>query len=209
MDLSLPEPCGRELSLGVIGCGNMFRKCHAPAVKMLMDKGWPIKVKVLCDPSPEAISNASMLFPEANVLDDYRKLSNLNHCDAILVQLWHPRSGEAVRWLIERGIPFLAEKPVSHNVEELDEIAGLWERSKVPAAIGYNRRFQAGAEKFRQLFAGLRGQRRIQCRFLREKRGESLFMKTSWGTQLTSYEASLEILKSKMSEAFLRKSLEA
>jgi len=169
----LPLAVGRPLVLGVIGCGRMFRNCHAPALLKLKARGWNVSVGMLCDPNQEAISLAAKLFPEARCYADYKLMPC--DCDAFLVQLWAPASGAVAHWLLERGKPFLIEKPVSHDDAELLRLAEFAEAAGIPAMVGYNRRFQAAAGEFRSIVAQIKGNKVFRSRFLRERRAESIF----------------------------------
>lgn len=181
-DFPLPLRIDRPLVLGVIGCGRMFRNCHAQALLWLRSKEWKVSVGVLCDPDPEAMALAAKLFPEARCYTDYKLMPC--DCDAFLVQLWAPASGEAARWLLERGRPFMIEKPVSHDDSELSQLAELAETAGIPAMVGYNRRFQAGAGEFRNIVAQIKGNKIFQSRFLREHRSESIFYEDVLGHPL-------------------------
>ncbi|MCK6491004.1 MAG: Gfo/Idh/MocA family oxidoreductase [Planctomycetes bacterium] len=180
----LPPPCRRPLSLGVVGCGRMFQRCHAPALARLATIGWPLEVAALCDPSPAARAAAGAIFPDATGHAALDGLLAGGGCDAALVQLWSPHAAQAARSLIAAGIPFLVEKPLTHSVPELEALADAATAAGVPAAVGYNRRFQPAAAGFRAVVEGMRGRRRFTVRFLRERRDEPIFYEDVLGHPL-------------------------
>lgn len=180
----LPPPCRRPLRLGVVGCGRMFQRCHAPALARLAALGWPLEVAALCDPAPAARAAAGAAFPAAAGYAGLDGLLAGGGCDAVLVQLWSPHAAEAARRLIAARIPFLIEKPLTHSVPELEALAEAAAAAGVPAAVGYNRRFQPAAAGFRALVAGMRGRRRFTVRFLRERRDEAIFYEDVLGHPL-------------------------
>lgn len=180
----LPPPCRRPLRLGVVGCGRMFQRCHAPALARLADLGWPLAVTVLADPAPSALAAAGTAFPAARRCAGLEELLAGGGCDAVLVQLWSPHAAAAARRLIGARLPFLIEKPLTHDLAELEALAAAAEAAGVAAAVGYNRRFQPAAPAFRALVGGMRGTRRLSARFLRERRDEAIFYEDVLGHPL-------------------------
>ncbi len=178
----LPPANTRRIRLGVIGCGSMFRNCHAVALSILKESGRPLEVVQLCDISREALRAAAQRFPGAECCSDYRRMPV--RCDALLIQLWPPEAEKAAARALENGIPFFIEKPVSHNPDVLAELAETARRKKIPVMVGYNRRFQAGAEEFRRLAADMEPERCWECDFFREKRSEAIFYEDILGHPL-------------------------
>ncbi len=66
--------------------------------------------------------------------------------DAVVVAT--PTSGHvaAARWAVERGCHVLVEKPLSHTLNEVDELLAAAASAGVCLAVGYNLRFHPGLE---------------------------------------------------------------
>ncbi len=171
----LPAPNGRNLKIGVIGCGNMFRKCHAPALLELRGKGFLFDIVLLCDPKEESLLSARQFFPEALICKDFSEISDRHICDTYMIQLWPPYGVAVAKKLAEEGIPFFIEKPVSHDPEELESLAGILGKNRTAALVGYNRRSQAAAYEFRRIIDLMSGEKRFTARFMRAARKEQIF----------------------------------
>ncbi len=183
-EFTLPEKCNKPLRLGVIGCGKMFQNCHGEAIKILQSFGWPISIGSVTDIDGKALKHAHEKFPDAIAHCNYRGICDIKSYDAFIVQLWDPHSEEAALWLLNNGIPFLIEKPVSLSIDILQKINTLSIENEIPVAVGYNRRFQCGAEAFRNIYKSMQGSLHLTCRFLRACRSEKLFYEDIMGHSL-------------------------
>lgn len=146
----LPPAPKTPVRLGVIGCGGIARNAHFPALKTLLDLGWPLSVSAVCDLKAENLELARRAFPSAKAHTDSVALLKSDEADAFLFCLFPEVVEKLLPLCFERGIPLLVEKPVSHDPARLLAFAEEAERRKAVVQVAFNRRFASGAKAVRE-----------------------------------------------------------
>jgi predicted dehydrogenase len=146
----LPPPPSAPVRLGIVGCGGIARSAHYPALKTLMDQGWPLIVSAVCDLKPENLDLAKKQFPNAKAHTDSVALLSSKEADAYLFCLFPEAVEKLLPLCFERGIPLLVEKPVSHDPARLSAFAEEAERRKAVVQVAFNRRYAAGVEEAKE-----------------------------------------------------------
>lgn len=145
----LPPPPSAPVRLGIVGCGGIARNAHYPALKTLLDQGWPLTVSAVCDLKPENLELAKKQFPHAKAHTDSVALLSSKEADAFLFCLFPEVVEKLLPLCFDRGIPLLVEKPVSHDPARLSAFAEEAERRKAVVQVAFNRRYAAGVEEAR------------------------------------------------------------
>ena len=68
-------------------------------------------------------------------------ISDAVSCDAVVVASTTESHGEIAMRLLEEGRPLLIEKPVSHDLQQVDDIVAASKRNGVPVMCGFVERF--------------------------------------------------------------------
>ncbi|MDE0556015.1 MAG: Gfo/Idh/MocA family oxidoreductase, partial [Candidatus Poribacteria bacterium] len=116
-----------KLSVGVIGCGGIFRNLHAPYYQEPTRRA---NVVAIADINEASANEQADLFG-ADAYTDYRALLDRQDIDAVDVCA-HPRPHlEITRAATAAGKHILMEKPMCCNVAEGDEMVAAAENAGV------------------------------------------------------------------------------
>lgn len=85
---------------------------------------------------------------------DLDEMLDATRPDAVWICLPPFAHGDAEMAAVDRGIPFLVEKPVSNSMETARRILEAVEARGVLAAVGYMNRYRRGIQRARELLAG-------------------------------------------------------
>jgi len=82
--------------------------------------------------------------------DDLNKLLNQEKTDAALI--CNPTSLHIAKALMaaESGVNIFIEKPVSHNLDQVDKLLKLVKKKKLTLMVGYNLRWQSGLRQIKE-----------------------------------------------------------
>lgn len=137
-----------DARLAIVGCGAATENLHFPAVSALLDA---TRIH-LVDPDPRRLT----IFKHARAGPHlHTRIEDLpdDVTHAILAAPNHLHVPIALE-LIERGIRVLVEKPVAHEVGDLDRLAtALSSRPRAQVHVGHFRRFFPGVEQARAILA--------------------------------------------------------
>lgn len=171
----LPPVPSRPVRVGIIGLGFIAESCHAPALRFLQQRDWPVKVTGLCDVRKERQILFQSISPEAQPFSSPEALLAAGNIDALILLTPPAITPELIKSGIRLGIPVFSEKPVSHDANELRALHTLSEQSQGPVQVGYNRRYQPLADAFLQKVRQLTGSYRVEARLWRINRSEPHF----------------------------------
>lgn len=142
-------PCGehRRVRMAIVGCGNFARLYHVPT--LLADAR--AELVLICDPFPgdeiPPLAREAGVRLTGNLEDLWRE----GACDAVLISSPHALHADHVHATLTAGKHVLVDKPfVLRSVEarELAEEAGT---RGVVAAVAFNRRFDPGSLRAREV----------------------------------------------------------
>ncbi|QYY37270.1 Gfo/Idh/MocA family oxidoreductase [Ruficoccus sp. ZRK36] len=168
------QMCG-PLRVGIVGLGWVARTSHLLALDLLQKRGWPVSVAALCDIDPERLSEAHGKFASAHVYRDARQMMDEQALDAVYILTHPPATVPLVQYALERSLAVFVEKPVSSRPEEIEEVDALANRLGRPVQVGFNRRFQPLADRFRAQLAGIPDVYSVRARLWRRSRKEAIF----------------------------------
>lgn len=130
------------LSIGLIGTGG-FSKVHAD----ILTKMDGVSVKAFVGTSMDKAEKAAQGYASAKGYGDIEHMLDEAKPDAVYVCVPPFAHGEIERKLVERGIPFLVEKPLGINLEAPQEILKGVTTSGLITSVGYHLRYTDAALK--------------------------------------------------------------
>lgn len=133
----------RPQSAFVVGGGSIGRR-HISNLQQL-----GISKLCVCDPNPDRL---------AYIWERYQAISVANMDEGLasnpdMVLICTPPACHAVQTLqaIRARVPVFVEKPVSHSMQNLQELLAEEQMSKIPIQVGYNLRFHPPIQKLKEL----------------------------------------------------------
>lgn len=130
------------LNVGIIGTG-WFSKVHAD----ILSKMDGLSVKAFVGTSLEKAEKAVQGYASAKAYADVGHMLDETKPDAVYVCVPPFAHGEIERQLVDRGIPFLVEKPLGTNLEIPQEILKGVTESGLITSAGYHYRYTDAALK--------------------------------------------------------------
>lgn len=123
--------------LGIIGCGNIAKSSHLPAIAYLDDDA---ELVATADINEADARSAAERWGAASYTD-YRALIDRKDIDAVLIATPEFLHKEQVVSAAEAGKHVLCEKPMCRTVDEADAMIEACRRHSVHLLIGHSRRF--------------------------------------------------------------------
>lgn len=130
------------LSIGMIGTGG-FSKVHAD----ILTKMDGVSVKAFVGTSQEKAEKAIQGYDSAMAYADVEQMLDEVKLDAVYICVPPFAHGEIESKLVERGIPFLVEKPLGVNLEAPQQILKGVTESGLITSVGYHLRYTDAALK--------------------------------------------------------------
>ena len=134
-----------DVKVGLIGCGGNGRG-HAKTVNALDGAD----VVAVCDMDGERAKLAAEEV-QAEAYTDMHKLLERDDLDAVYLSLPVFAHGEPEQAVIDRGLPFLVEKPVARDMATAKRIEKQVADTGLMTAVGYQLRYGESATKTREL----------------------------------------------------------
>ena len=136
-----------RIKVGIIGCGRIFRRNHAPYYEEPTGRA---EIVAVADLNEASATEQAERF-NANAYTDYRHLLDRQDIDAVDVAC-HPAPHRNIA-LAAAGARkhILMEKPMCLNVAEADEMIEAAEDTGVLLQVAYTMRFDPGYMKLKQL----------------------------------------------------------
>lgn len=129
------ENCMQKTRLAFIGVGGIAQR-HLDIVSGFED----VELVGFADPDLGRADEAAMRYG-AKSFAHHREMLDTLRPDAVYICVPPFAHGEPERDLVERGIPFFVEKPVSLDLETAEEIAAAVERTGLITGVGYHWRY--------------------------------------------------------------------
>lgn len=131
------ESIVRRTRLGLIGCGNIAKSSHLPAIAHLSDHA-----ELIATADTDEANATSAAQPwGAQVYTDYRLLLDRKDIDAVVIATPEFLHAEQVIAAAAAGKHVLCEKPMCRTVAEADAMIDACRRNGVQLLIGHSRRF--------------------------------------------------------------------
>jgi predicted dehydrogenase len=133
--------------IGFIGVGGIARR-HLGVLEQFPD----IELAAFADPDFDRAVDAATRFG-ARAYADHRALLDDRQLDAVYICIPPFAHGEAERAVIDRGLPFFVEKPLSLDLAVAEELARGVEQAGLVTAVGYHWRYIDTVEEARRRLA--------------------------------------------------------
>ena len=126
----------KPVRLGLIGCGGIVQKVHAPSLLALPEA---VQVVAVADPLPDSRDQVGEMFgvPAGQRYPDHRALLERAEVDMVSIATPHHLHAEHVTAAAEAGVAVSCEKPMATSMEEGWAIRAAVERSGVAYAEGF------------------------------------------------------------------------
>src|SRR4051794_15636888 len=138
------------VKIGFVGCGGNARG-HMRSLLQLPDA----RLVGVCD-VVEELARTAAGETGAEAYTDHRKLLDRQDLDAVYLSIPVFAHGQPEMDVIERGLPFLVEKPVAIDIATAREIERRAQEKRLITAVGYQLRYGATVDRAREVLAGKR-----------------------------------------------------
>lgn len=134
------------IHIGIIGTGS-FARLHASIVNEMED----VVIRGVCGRSLEKAKQIAKDYPQAKAYNELTKMLDNEQIDAAYICVPPFAHGEIEELLVERGIPFFVEKPLSTNIEIPTTILNKIKEKQLLTSVGYHFRYLHGTRKAKEL----------------------------------------------------------
>ncbi len=136
-----------QVRVGFVGCGGIAG-AHLTGLARMED----VQLAAFCDISEETAQQRAAEYG-GRAFTHPRAMLDSVELDALYLCLPPFAHGEAEFAALERGIPFLVEKPVGLDLDLMREIANRVEEAGLLASAGYMTRYRYGVQKAREILS--------------------------------------------------------
>lgn len=136
------------LQIGIVGTG-WFGRMHAE--KLAAMEG--VQVSAFCGSSIEKAEQAARAYSDARSYDSITNMLDDSKLDAVYICTPPFAHGEIELALVERGIPFLVEKPIGVDEETPNRIRQEIARKQLITSVGYHFRYMESASRAKEMLA--------------------------------------------------------
>ena len=139
-----------KLRVAILGCGNFPRRYHVPALASPASQS-RATLAMICDTGTDAALRDVAARSGATLTARFEDLFTPAACDAVIISTPHALHADHARQCIAHGKHVLVDKPFVLRSGEATELAGAARAARVVAAVAFNRRFDAGCLRAREL----------------------------------------------------------
>lgn len=137
------------LDIVLAGCGGFFHRYHLPAIEA--DRG--LRIAGIFDPTPSEHTRALAARSGAALVDRLERLPEVAGPAFAIVTTPHTMHADHVEALLERDLHVLVDKPFVMQAAQARHLSARAEERKRVNGVAYNRRFDAGCLRARELIA--------------------------------------------------------
>ncbi|MGO4369806.1 Gfo/Idh/MocA family protein [Paenibacillus sp. 2TAB19] len=134
------------LNIGIVGTG-WFGRMHAEKLAKLEG----VKVAAFTATSQEKADQEAAKYEDARGYSSIHTMLDDRKLDAVYICVPPFAHGEIERALVERGIPFLVEKPLAADEQTPAELLKEIESKKLITSVGYHFRYMDGTSRAQEL----------------------------------------------------------
>jgi predicted dehydrogenase len=134
----------RELNIGLVGCGQVVKTLHLPALASICD----LKIRWVCDSSLESARSVARAW---NVRQVFEQISECTDVDAVLVATPVGTRREILEGVTKRRWHALCEKPFATSSREHRNMLECAARKGLKVGAGYMRRHHWSVERAREM----------------------------------------------------------
>ncbi|MBR3505268.1 MAG: Gfo/Idh/MocA family oxidoreductase [Clostridia bacterium] len=129
-----------KLRIGLIGCGGRM----GGHMSSFFDRAEDVQVVAVADPIEERRNNAAARYGVARVYKDHNELyakESKETIDVLFIAIEPTAHVGVEETAVEKGIPFLVEKPMTLDVEQGRKLAKAIEEKNLVTAVGFQDRY--------------------------------------------------------------------
>lgn len=138
-----------KLQIAVIGLGRIG-KIHAETIATRV---WEADLAAVADVDGKLAQDVAGRFHVPRVTDDYRSILEEPHIDAVVICTPTDSHARLIGEAAAAGKHVFCEKPIDHKLEVIDATLETVVRAGVKLQVGFNRRFDPGFRKAREMVA--------------------------------------------------------
>jgi len=137
-----------RINVGIIGAGGFTRAVHLPNLEKLSNI---YSIYAVCCKTGSNAERIARQYNAAYAATEYKEILNDNEIDMVLISTRHNLHAQIVIDAAKSGEAIFVEKPMALNEGELNNIAAVLKKTKVPFMVGFNRRFSLFALKIKDV----------------------------------------------------------
>ena len=134
-----------EIKMGIIGCGQVSRVGHAPAIA----SDERVRITAIADPDDENRAKLGRMFRVPVAYPDHQAMLERETLDAVVIASppWLHR--EHLRDTIGAGTHILCEKPIATTLEDCRAMVQMAEHHPKVVQAGHSKRFETGFQRIK------------------------------------------------------------
>src|SRR6056297_3784434 len=141
----------KKIKLGIVGCGIAAKKLHLPPLKELNEKFEITSLHNRTRIKAELLADEIVGHPI--IFDSFEKMLDEGELDAIDLALPTVMNQAFIFKAVDKKIPIICEKPISHNTQSAEEIIKYVEKNNGHLYIAENFRHIKVFSKIRELIS--------------------------------------------------------
>jgi len=134
------------LKVGLMGFGHIAQLVHLPILTHLSD----VEIVALAEIDPNRQEKAHHYVPKAIIVDDYKKILQMQEVEAVIICLPNPLHAEAAIASLRQGKHIYLEKPIAINLDEARNVLKAWKETNLNGMIGFNYRYHPAYQSAKQ-----------------------------------------------------------
>jgi predicted dehydrogenase len=144
----------RLLKVGILGCGPIAQAAHFESA----NKAKNAELYAICDVADDLRERMAATYAPKKSFRDYGEMLADPELDAVIVATADAFHVAAAAEALEAGKHVLCEKPVGVDVEQVERLKRVVERSGRVLQVGHMKRFDPGIESAKNFIAGEMGE---------------------------------------------------
>lgn len=140
----------RKVKIGVIGAGRIGRLHAAHLATRIRET----ELVGIADVNLAAAQETAAQWEVPRAVEDYRVLLDDPALDAVAICSSSDTHTQIIRDVAAAGKHIFCEKPIGHDLSQIDSALAAVEKAGVKLQVGFNRRFDLNFLKVRELIAG-------------------------------------------------------
>ncbi len=139
-----------KLKIGIIGCGQVSRVGHGPAIK----KDGRARLVAVADPDDENRTNFARKFRVPRAYSGHREMLEKEKLDAVVIASPPWLHCAQFQDCINANLHILCEKPLATSPEDCMTMARLADGYGKIVQVGHSKRFETGFERIKNMIDG-------------------------------------------------------
>jgi predicted dehydrogenase/threonine dehydrogenase-like Zn-dependent dehydrogenase len=137
-----------KINVGIIGAGSFTQDVHLPNLEKLKDI---FNIYAICSKVGGEAESIARQYKAYIATTDYSQILNDENIELVLVSTRHNLHAKIAVDALKAGKAVFVEKPMALNENELLELKGIIEKTKIPYMVGFNRRFSPYSAKIKEI----------------------------------------------------------